>query len=141
MLRVARDISIGDEELRFRFVRASGPGGQNVNKVATAAQLRFDVRASESLPEDVKRRLERLAGRRISGAGVLTIDARRYRTRERNRRDALERLAKLIRRAALPNGQHVPYITEFTLRQGQSIHLSDNCLHAIAEIQSQENPS
>jgi len=100
VLRVTRDISIDDEELRFRFVRASGPGGQNVNKVATAAQLRFDVRGSDSLPEEVKRRLARLAGRRISGAGVLVIDARRYRTRERNRRDALERLAKLIRRAA-----------------------------------------
>ena len=100
MLRVTRDISIDDRELRFRFVRASGPGGQNVNKVATAAQLRFDVRASDSLPEEVKHRLERLSGRRMNSNGVLIIDARRYRTRERNRRDALERLEKLIRRAA-----------------------------------------
>jgi ribosome-associated protein len=83
-------------------VLASGPGGQNVNKVASAVQLRFDVRRSPSLPDEVRARLERLAGRRLTQDGVLVIDARRHRTRERNREDALERLAALIRKAAVP---------------------------------------
>lgn len=89
-------------ELVFRFVRASGPGGQNVNKVATAAELRFDARHSPGLPEAVKLRLMQLAGRRLNSAGVLIIQADRYRTQERNRADALERLLGLIARAAVP---------------------------------------
>ena len=102
MLKVTRDISIDESEVDLRFVRASGPGGQHVNKVATAAQLRFDVAGSPSLPEAVKARLIRLAGRRVTIDGVFILDARRYRTQERNRRDAIDRLVHWIRRAATP---------------------------------------
>ena len=100
MIRITRDIAIDEGEIRQEFVRASGPGGQNVNKVATAVQLRFNVAGSPSLPDEVRDRLVRLAGRRMTDDGVLILDARRYRTQERNRRDAMERLVALIRRAA-----------------------------------------
>lgn len=89
-----------ESELQWRFVRASGPGGQNVNKVATAVELRFDVPRSRSLPADVKTRLIRIAGRRVSADGVLIIDARRFRSQARNRDDALARLHGLIEQAA-----------------------------------------
>ena len=100
MIRITPDISIQEAELKLDFIRSSGPGGQNANKVATAVQLRFDVFRSPSLPEDVRRRLIRIAGKRVSKEGVLVIDARRFRTQERNRQDSLERLAQWIRRAA-----------------------------------------
>ena len=100
MIRITPDIAIRETELKLDFIRSSGPGGQNVNKVATAVQLRFDAVRSPSLPEDVRRRLVRIAGKRVSKEGVLLIDARRFRTQERNRQDAVDRLAQWIRRAA-----------------------------------------
>jgi ribosome-associated protein len=102
MIRITPSISIGEGELEERFIRASGPGGQNVNKLASAVQLRFDARRSPSLPDDVRARLERLAGRRLTRDGVIVINAQRHRTQERNREDARERLVDLIRRAAVP---------------------------------------
>ena len=102
MLRINGNITLEERELEERFIRASGPGGQNVNKVATAVQLRFDVRHSPSLPAEVRARLERLAGKRLTRNGVLVISAQRYRTQEANRRDALDRLIELVRRAAMP---------------------------------------
>jgi len=100
MIQITKDIALDEDELQFDFVRAAGPGGQNVNRVATAVQLRFDVRRSPSLTETVRARLMRLAGSRINKEGVLIINARRFRTQTRNRKDAIDRLIDLIRRAA-----------------------------------------
>ena len=102
MIEIDNSLSIADSEVRLEFVRASGPGGQNVNKVSSAVQLRFDVRHSPSLPDDVRLRLIRLAGKRITDDGVLIIDARRYRTQEHNRMDAVERFVALVRKALEP---------------------------------------
>jgi ribosome-associated protein len=101
MIRITSSISIGERELEEQFIRSSGPGGQNVNKLASAVQLRFDVRRSPSLPDDVRTRLERLAGKRLTRDGVLVINSQRHRTQERNRDDARDRLVDLIRRAAV----------------------------------------
>src|SRR5579864_8149325 len=101
MIRITSRLAIDDREVDESFVRASGPGGQNVNKLSTAVQLRFDVRHSPSLPPDVRARLERLAGARLTRDGVLVIIAQRHRTQARNREDALERLLELIRQAAV----------------------------------------
>jgi ribosome-associated protein len=102
MIRITDSISLDEREIEENFVRSTGPGGQNVNKLSTAVQLRFDVRRSPSLLPAVRARLERLAGRRLTTEGVLIIIAQRHRTQERNRQDARERLVDLIRRAAEP---------------------------------------
>ncbi len=100
MIQISPSLSIDENEIQFDFIRSSGPGGQNVNKVATAVQLRFDAAHSPSLPEDVKARLTTLAGSRLTADGVLVIEARQYRTQEQNRADALLRLVDLLRQAA-----------------------------------------
>ena len=100
MIHIIGNIEIDGSEIQFEFTHASGPGGQNINKVATAVRLRFDVVNSPSLPDDVRERLIRLAGRRITDKGVLIIEARRFRTQERNRQDAIGRMVELIRKAA-----------------------------------------
>lgn len=102
MIRVTKTIVLDECEIKERFVRSSGPGGQNINKVATAVQLRFDLRNSRSISDEVRERLVRSAGKRVTGEGVLIIEARRFRTQERNRQDARDRLVEWIRRAALP---------------------------------------
>jgi ribosome-associated protein len=101
MIRITPSIAIDESEIEESFIRSSGPGGQNVNKLATAVQLRFDVRHSPSLSDEVRARLDRLAGRRLTRDGVLVITAQRHRTQERNRQDARERLIDLIRQAAV----------------------------------------
>lgn len=100
MIVITPTLRLREAELDFRFVRASGPGGQNVNKVSTAVELRFDAANSPSLPEDVRARLIRLAGSRATAEGVILIDARRHRSQSLNREDAVERLVELVRRAA-----------------------------------------
>jgi ribosome-associated protein len=100
MLRITDSIAVDESELAFSFVRSPGPGGQNVNKVATACQLRFDAAACASLPEEVKRRLRALAGKRMTTSGELILVARRHRTQGQNRQDAVERLIALVRAAA-----------------------------------------
>ena len=99
-IQITDTMTIPFEALKFSYIRASGPGGQNVNKVATAAQLRFNAAASRSIDPDMLERLRRVAGRRMTAGGVIVITARRFRTRERNRQDAIDRLTKLLQSAA-----------------------------------------
>ena len=101
-IRITARISLDPREIAISFIRASGPGGQNVNKVSTAVQLRFDVRHSPSLPEDVRMRLETLSGNRLTQDGVLILTAQQHRSQDRNREDAIDRLVALIRQAAVP---------------------------------------
>ena len=101
MIKITEDISISDSDVHVKFVRSTGPGGQNVNKVSTAAQLRFDVK-NAALPEGLRHRLISLAGNKMTERGELIITASRFRTQDRNRQDAFDRLAALIRRAAVP---------------------------------------
>ena len=101
MIQITPTFNIDERELQFDFVRASGPGGQNVNKVATAVQLRFDVPHS-TLPEEAKKRLMQLAGKRVSTEGILLIEAKRFRTQEHNRADALQRFVELVQKALIP---------------------------------------
>ncbi len=101
MIQINDTIAIHEKEIHENFVRSAGPGGQNVNKVATAVQLRFDVRNSPSLPEDVRERLAQLAGNRLTEDGILILLARRFRTQERNRQDAVNRLVALIQKATI----------------------------------------
>lgn len=108
MIQIDENIQIHEDEIHEDFVHASGPGGQNVNKVATAVQLRFDILRSNSLPDDIKQRLQHLGGKRVTQDGVLIIDARRYRNREKNRQDALERLIHLIQKAMIKPRVRIP---------------------------------
>lgn len=139
MIQITRTISIDESEIRCDFIRASGPGGQNVNKVASAVQLRFDVRNSPSLPGDVRERLIRIAGKRIIGSGILIVIARRFRTQERNRQDAINRLIALIRKAAekpKPRRQTMPTVAskkrrlDFKHHRGGTKRLRQSSPHA-----------
>jgi ribosome-associated protein len=126
-ININPELDLDEEEIVLEFIRASGPGGQNVNKVSSAVQLRFDVNASLSLPEAIKARLIKLAGSRITEDGILVIEARRYRSQEQNRLDAINRLVTLIQRAAQPpkprKDTH-PTITSRAARREEKQHRS-----------------
>ncbi len=108
MIQITDNISIADDEVSITYIRASGPGGQNVNKVSTAAQLRFDARNSKSLPEPVRERLEKIAGSKLTKEGVIVVTASTHRTQEANRRDAVDRLIEMIRKAIFRPKKRIP---------------------------------
>ena len=101
MIEITPNIRIDEKEIHFDFIRASGPGGQNVNKVASAVQLRFDVKSTSSIPEDVRQRLIDLSGKRMTSDGILILKAQRFRTQERNRKNALDRFIQLVQKASV----------------------------------------
>ncbi len=132
-------MKIDPDEIRFYFIGSSGPGGQNVNKVATAVQLRFDVRASRSISSEVQERLIRLAARHMTADGCLVIDARKFRSQERNRQDALERLAQLIEQASIrPKNRKKtkPTLASKRRRQAEKRRLSQT-----KQLRRKESPS
>jgi ribosome-associated protein len=131
MIKVTDTIFLEDDEIKLEFVQSSGPGGQNVNKLATAVQLRFDVRRSPSLPEEVRLRLERQAGKRLSEEGILIIEARRYRSQEHKRQDAIDRLVAMIRKAT-----EKPKPRKKTRPTTESIHKRPEAKRPRGEIKS-----
>jgi ribosome-associated protein len=135
MIRITETIGLDEGEVREKFIRSSGPGGQNVNKVATAVELRFDVRRSRSLPGEVRERLIRLAGKQVTRDGVLIIEAGRFRTQEQNRRDARERLIRWVRKAALP-----PKTRRKTRPSGKSVERRLEAKHLQSEIKRRRKP-
>jgi ribosome-associated protein len=138
MIRITDQISIDESELHESFVRSSGPGGQNVNKLSTAVQLRFDVRNSPSLPNDVAVRLMRLAGRRVTKDGVLVIIAQNHRTQERNRAEAEARLVALVRQAAV---RPIPRRATKPTRAAKQKRLEGKKRRSVIKRQRQSKPS
>ena len=131
MIEIAPKISVLESEIKFTFIRSPGPGGQNVNKVATAVQLRFNVLHSPSLSEEVRERLLRVIGSRITAQGDLLIKASRYRTQERNKQDALDRLCELIKQAAIPPKKRKKTRPTFAAKQRR---LTKKKLHSKAKL-------